>query len=89
MKAISPVVPGLVSREIVLAKDRPPYLPLPAVPDPVWKVGEYVRFARIPPGGPVYRVEATGAGGMIEIEGMSGEFAPSIFVAAEEIRGGA
>ena len=55
------------------------------VPDPVWKVGEYVRFAHIPAGGPAYRVEAIGAGGMIEIEGMTGEFAPSIFVPAEKI----
>lgn len=54
-----------------------------AVPDPVWKVGELVRFAHIRAGGPVHRVTAVGAGGMIEIEGMTGEFAAHLFVHAE------
>jgi hypothetical protein len=32
MKPVSPVVPGLELREVVLAKDQPEYIPLPAAP---------------------------------------------------------
>ncbi len=53
------------------------------VPDPVWEVGKFVRFAHIPAGGPAHRVEKIVPGGMIEIQGMPGQFAASIFVSAE------
>lgn len=58
------------------------------VPDPVWKVGQFVRFAHIKAGGPCYRVRKIVQGihgGMIEIEGLPGQFAPSVFVEATEI----
>lgn len=31
MKAITPVVPGFEAEEITIAKDQPPYAPLPAL----------------------------------------------------------
>lgn len=55
------------------------------VPDPIWRIGDYVRFAHIPAGGPAHRVDAIVAGGMIEIQGMTGQFAPSLFVSADKI----
>lgn len=53
------------------------------VKDPVWTIDQFVRFAHIPPGGPAHRVMAVAANGMIEIEGMTGQFAPAIFVPVE------
>jgi hypothetical protein len=49
--------------------------------DPVWKPGDFVRFAHIPPGGPRFKVLSVGTNGMVTVEGMAGEFGPHIFVA--------
>jgi hypothetical protein len=49
-----------------------------------WKIGDRVRFANVPPGGPSFRVvEITTLNGqqMIAVEGMVGEFGAHIFVA--------
>lgn len=32
MRSISPIVPGFEDQEVVLAKDQPEYVPLPALP---------------------------------------------------------
>jgi hypothetical protein len=32
MNPFSPIVPGYESKEIILAKNQPPYMPLPALP---------------------------------------------------------
>jgi hypothetical protein len=53
---------------------------------PVWKVGDFVRFAHQANSGPSYRVSAVireaGEPSMLELTGWSGRFAMHIFVAA-------
>jgi hypothetical protein len=46
-------------------------------------LGKRVRFAHMEEG-PYFRVQAIGWNGMVELEGMSGEFAPHIFVVEAE-----
>lgn len=43
-------------------------------------MGKRVRFAHVPAGGETTRVTSCGWDGMVTVEGMSGEFAPHIFV---------
>jgi len=49
----------------------------------IWKVGDRVRFRHQAETGPTFRVTATGLGAndLIEIDGLSGQFAQEIFVA--------
>ncbi len=56
----------------------------PAVQDPEWRVGKFVRFVHSPLGVPSHRVERICADGMIELKGMSGQFAAGLFVRGED-----
>jgi hypothetical protein len=49
-------------------------------------LGKYVRFAHRQFDGP-RRVTGVGWNGMVMLDGMSGEFAPHLFIVAEDYRG--
>jgi hypothetical protein len=44
-----------------------------------WKVGDRVRFAHVPPGGPTFKVLGINRDGMLKLQGMAGEFGAHIF----------
>lgn len=59
----------------------------------IWRVGDFVRFAHQAQSGPNFRISAViqkpGKPTMVELDGLSGQFATHIFVSAPSNRGDA